>query len=364
MVLSHGVAVGQSVKKGGGEDCMPSPVESAVQSPSGSGSFGDLPSVDLSSAVMPSPKKKRRLPADAGINYGLTPFCEDGGVYNAAWRGLPLTQFRFWHEASPSVFFKFRSKFEEWLVAMQSSAGSMPGSMQEFETAYKCAFVWTKPSEQQPASTVSWSMAWYVAGGALELKTILECMDTFCAWLHKALLATFPVKLRARVSNHTSFQISLDGVDMEVQTEIADGEAPGYRVIEVAPPTFKQKYPHAFLEFSSGNVVTIVFKGDHYIFREHFDQYGIPGRYAQKDGSAVVAQSPEAKKEATYVRVLRDADLASPGVQTNLLNMFQAAIFASTPVLASCVNAQVAAPNSAGEAFLKGLQGLENVYFV
>ena len=89
---------------------------------------------------------------------------------------------------------------------------------------------------------------------------------------------------------------------------------------------------------------------------------GIPGRYAQGNGQALVDESPEAKKAATYVRVLRDVDVSNPIVKANVLKMFHTALFASTPVLVTFVDPLEATPESAGRIFLGELKALSNVY--
>jgi hypothetical protein len=95
-----------------------------------------------------------------------------------------------------------------------------------------------------------------------------------------------------------------------------------------------------------------MFKGDTYNFRDLFDEHGIPGRYAQTDGQAIEEDDAEAKKSATYVRVLRAVDVSQPIVKANVLKMFHTALFVRTPVLVTFVDCAEAARGSPCEMFM------------
>ncbi len=326
-------------------------------------SFADLRSVDLSSDLAMSPQKRQRLPEAADIEYHLTQFCPDGSVYSAAWERLAVMQYRCEHAARPSMFFKFRSSFEQWLVASEI-LGSLPPDMNTFQKEHRCACVITKPvpSEEGPSPTVAWSMAWYIAGGVSQILHIVECMDSFTAWRQREMSARPSSTLRARIKNCTAMSLVLDASDMEVETLVEDLRCPVRLLVEVAPPTLKQRYPHAFVEFMSDHVVTIMFKGDTYNFKDRFDEHGIPGRYAQTDGQAIEEENEEAKKSATYVRVLRAVDVSTPIVKKNVLKMFHTALFVCTPVLVTFVDCAEAARASPCDMFMGELKALSNVY--
>ena len=161
-------------------------------------------------------------------------------MYKDAGARRGVLQHRFEPQAYPNVFLKFRSKFEEWLTNVDRLA-SMAIDMKHLEDAYRCACVRTKPSssEEGPSPSVGWSMAWYVAGGPAQSKSIVDCMDSTIAWRQRDELAGVPQKLRARMSKHTSLQLVLGESAVEVETTVESVCCPGKRRVDVAPPTWK-----------------------------------------------------------------------------------------------------------------------------
>ena len=75
---------------------------------------------------------------------------------------------------------------------------------------------------------------------------------------------------------------------MDCVTKVEQTREPGmHSVLDAGPLTITQHLPVMTVECKTDAAVDVVFQGDTYVFRSFFEQFSIPGRYADSTGSAV-----------------------------------------------------------------------------
>ena len=92
--------------------------------------------------------------------------------------------------------------------------------------------------------------------------------------------------------------MTIDVDHMDCLTQVEKKDEPGcHFVLHAGPPTITQELPVMTVECKTGALVDVMFQGDTYPFRSFFEQFSIPGRYADACGNAVDARDVEARRK-------------------------------------------------------------------
>ena len=245
-------------------------------------------------------------------------YCNNGSVYSECFTGNALYVIHVESNAVPSPLFHMKHQLstylsihkQETMTASDSMAIALPPlTYEEWCNSYPVAYQWCSRATDD-ADGVGWAKAasaFYVSGGAANIKDFLMFMDDLMAWR-----STYSdVKLDA-ISRKPDVHVYLE-CDLRVDIQEAKNETKCMFAVSTTPPTPASVfhvpppiYPARIVvltfELASVDVVHLIFSGNTRPFQKFFAKLGIPGQTIKVDPEAEFGE---------YFRVMQTVSIAN-----------------------------------------------------
>ena len=205
-------------------------------------------------------------------------FVPEGSVY----------QLQIDHVAYPSILFRFLDSFREFITAEHASNAEFPDSLPKWEERYTSKVVLTSKGDPDGVGRVQWRLAIYVSPNMEHVREIIKILDSFTVYQTKNAkdlkFSRIP-KLEILLGQGVTLADFPAG-DMECPWNIAAWGTVMSRFpkhVEADAPTVTKRGLLVSLEFAFTGKTNIVWGGDTYLFRAHFEAAEIPGQYDDDD---------------------------------------------------------------------------------
>ena len=272
---------------------------------------------------------------------------EAGDIWEAyQGNGVPLWQIQLEHAAVPSVTYKIRDNFNEFLRDVSEKNKSCPTSLQDLEQGAGARLVVTDRSDPEDVGFVQWRPAFYVAG---DLNNFLLLLD---AWfVHKESNMAQDQPFEVHLYPHVSVDIATPWEDLEYKHYSRNDPAADLPLsLFEAQPVVGRRIVVFNIQTNGPNEISIVITGNTWSFRSRLDAFGIQGAYLQGEGD-----------KRTYVRVLKAIDVSEESQQLRMIELLGAAVFNNLAIKASVDEEPEA--DTAVAAFLERLRAVPSLHF-
>ena len=183
---------------------------------------------------------------------------------------------------------------EAYFQNRHSTDPTEPETLAEMEHLLGMKLIINNNKDPDGVGYVPWRIALYVSCGITEVKNALMMLDGFIYWRVERNRQTFPNALSLEVCNTTSSELSLAEESDELECSCALKKVPDtiaadtfmMAVHHAQPPTFKRRMIRADIEVKPPTTMTVVFSGDTWPHRTHFDGGAIAGQFVKSVGTA------------------------------------------------------------------------------
>jgi len=291
----------------------------------------------------PMPPRRRRAPTTGDVVVCLYKYCDDA---SAVWMdvqepGLPLWQIQMAHEARDSMVFNLLDNFNEFLA--QHEDASIPKTAVELQRHALIKLVSTSADGPDEVGTfVRWRPAFYVAGSETALNNFCYLLDAFLIWLTKDRPTYDDVCLHPH--GDVDIDATWDHLEYPNYTLEERAKSVPLGVFEAYPPQGK-RLVLITIQVESESVLSFVFHGNTWPFRQAFDVAGIPGL----------------RDAEVYFRVLKSIDASSEEDKQRVLHVLGDGVLKN--VVARVTIEGRAPAGTAVHTFLRLLRERQHLFF-
>jgi hypothetical protein len=289
---------------------------------------------------------RKNLPEDSPVQIVIRKYSDDAGCFGDNFTsGTSLCQLQLQHNAMPSVLFQLKAMLDAYFQHRHSTDPNEPETLAEMEHLLGMKLIINNNKDPDGVGYVPWRIALYVSGGITEVKNVLMMLDGFIYWrAEKETARPFPNALTQEVCNTTSLELSLSEESDELECSCAvkkvldtlAADTFMTAVHHAQPPTFKRRMIRADIEVKSPTTMAVVFSGDTWPHRTHFDGGAIAGQFVKSDGTA----AERGEKDADYYRVIPEYTFVGEDSIASALQYFTTMIANTAIVVCWDVNVE------------------------
>ena len=230
-------------------------------------------------------------------------------------RGEKLWQVQLEHMARPSVTFRIREAFNNFLRDAHTRDHSIPASLNDLYLNKPINLVVTEDVTPNGVGFVRWRAAFYIAGSELILNKFMFLLDDF--FEYKAMKMAREKPFNVQLYPHTGVYIMNTLDDNENYTLFTPNMDLPLRFFDVKPVVGNQ-IVMLHLQPETAEKMSIVITGSLLNFRNRLDAYGVAGAYFYEDDDENIQR---------FCRVLKSIDVSRKAQQEYVLEMIGNGVF-------------------------------------
>ena len=251
---------------------------------------------------------------------------------------MPIFQLQIEHDVRNSVVFKFKDRFGQFLKVAHGNDTTIPKTLEELAEQTGIVPVVSGPNDKLGLAR-PWRVAVYTVGDIEAVRNTLCLLD---GYFLKEARDEMPVQifphtgidltgvLEARACLFCQCVVSCV-VRPSVECASNSAEALDYKYTELKQPASELPLPifeaqpvkssvlFMTVQIESETLVSLVFSGSTYPFRQKFADAGAPGGYTNPEG-----QSPEEKGQ--YLRTLKDIDVSIDSEKQRVIDLLSTSL--------------------------------------
>ena len=259
-------------------------------------------SIEQGPRPMQAPK---RLPVTAPVDvciYRVTELASD------LWDLLQghdhaLFQIQVRHDAQRNITFDVRNSFNDFLRAAHKQDPHFPINVTELETACGVRLIVTDRADPDDVGYKQWRVAFY----CVDLPNFLLLLDGFFKYKDRQSTQPFQVVIHP----HSGIDVSLSDLEYKYYVvEEPKRELPLH--IFEAQPVITKRITWMNIQIESETVISIIFTGNLWPYRQRLDKLGVFGGYFGDDDN---------KEHRKYYRVFKNIDVNDQNQIETLMNL-------------------------------------------